>query len=118
MFERRTPARRLTVRARFYLAAVIVSGVGVVLASLFQIQHQPPGRQWYMLAAPTLISGSATLPLPSVGASLSVSETFVFASVLLFGPAAGALMVALDGLVISFWIAKRRPEWYRATFNI
>ena len=27
-------------------------------------------------------------------------------------------MVALDGLVISFWMAKRRPEWYRALFNM
>jgi diguanylate cyclase (GGDEF)-like protein/putative nucleotidyltransferase with HDIG domain len=71
-----------------------------------------------MLAALTLVSGSATVTLPTVGASISVSETFVFASVLLFGPSAGTITVALDGLVISFWMAKRRPEWYRAVFNM
>ncbi len=71
-----------------------------------------------MLAALTLVSGSATVTLPSVPASISVSETFVFATVLLFGSAAGTVMVALDGLVISFWMAKRRPEWYRALFNM
>jgi diguanylate cyclase (GGDEF)-like protein/putative nucleotidyltransferase with HDIG domain len=42
----------------------------------------------------------------------------VFTAVLLFGPAAGTVIVALDGLVISFWIAKRYPEPHRALFNM
>ena len=118
MPERPQIPRRMTVTGRTYLVAVIISGVAVLGASLRDIQMHPLGHQWYMLATLTLISGSATVTLPSVGASLSVSETFVFASVLLFGPAAGAMMVALDGLVISFWMARRRPEWYRALFNM
>ena len=28
------------------------------------------------------------------------------------------LRPGVDGLVISFWMAKRRPEWYRAAFNM
>jgi diguanylate cyclase (GGDEF)-like protein/putative nucleotidyltransferase with HDIG domain len=66
----------------------------------------------------TLVSGSATVKLPSVPASISISETFVFTAVLLYGPAAGTLTVALDGLVISYWLAKRRRESYRAWFNM
>ncbi|HSU68962.1 MAG TPA: hypothetical protein VLJ39_18915, partial [Tepidisphaeraceae bacterium] len=76
------------------------------------------GFQWFLLAALTLVSGSATVKLPSVPASISISETFVFAAVLLYGPSAGSLIVALDGLVISFWISKRRQEPYRALFNM
>src|SRR5947209_5928043 len=45
-------------------------------------------------------------------------ETFVFTAVLLYGPSAGTLIVALDGLVISFWIAKRHRELHRALFNM
>ena len=56
------------------------------------------------------ISGSACVELPHSNVTISISEAFVFAAVLLYGPAAGTLTVALDGLVISFWIAKRRPE--------
>ena len=118
MSEGPISSRPLTTLGKSYVSAVIVAGIAVLVASLVSIQHQPLGHQWFMLAALTLVSGSATVTLPSVGASLSVSETFVFASVLLFGPAAGALMVSLDGLVISFWMAKRRPEWYRALFNM
>src|SRR2546421_5019999 len=106
----------MTVGGRTYVATVIVAGVAAVVFSLRELQLHALSYQWYMLAALTLVSGSATVNL-SIGISISVSETFVFFAVLLFGPAAGTVMVALDGLVISFWMAKRRPEWYRALFN-
>jgi len=111
-------APQITAFGRAYLAAVIVSGLIAVAFCLIDVQSHPLPYQWYLLAALTLVSGSATVNLPTVGASISVSETFVFASVLLFGPSAGTITVALDGLVISFWMAKRRPEWYRALFNM
>jgi putative nucleotidyltransferase with HDIG domain len=111
-------ASRMTRTGRAYLGAVIVSGLAAVATSLFDAQINPLPFQWYLLAALTFVSGSATVNLPTAGASISVSETFVFASVLLFGPSAGTITVALDGLVISFWMAKRRPEWYRALFNM
>jgi putative nucleotidyltransferase with HDIG domain len=103
---------------KVYFTVVIAVGMAAVAVSLWQIQQHPPGHQWYTLAALTLISGSATVSLPSVGILISVSETFVFFSVLLFGPAAGTVIVALDALVMSFWVARRRPEWYRPLFNI
>jgi putative nucleotidyltransferase with HDIG domain len=103
---------------RSFLVAVISSGAATLGVSAYQIFSHPLPHQWYLLAALTLISGSATVTLPTVGASISVSETFVFASVLLFGPSAGTITVALDGLVISLWMSKRRPEWYRALFNM
>jgi putative nucleotidyltransferase with HDIG domain len=103
---------------RAYVAAVIVAGFLVISWSVNQLTQHPVGVQWFLLAALTLISGSATVKLPSVPASISISETFVFAAVLLYGPSAGTLVVALDGLVISFWIFKRKQEPYRALFNM
>src|SRR5262249_46205215 len=110
--------RPLSTAGRVYLSCVISCGIAAVISSVVHLHYEPLSYQWFMLAALTFISGSATVTLPSVPASISVSETFVFASVLLFGSAAGTVMVALDGLVISFWMAKRRPEWYRALFNM
>jgi diguanylate cyclase (GGDEF)-like protein/putative nucleotidyltransferase with HDIG domain len=118
MTSRPEPAGSLALSGRVYLGTVISSGLLAVAVSLLRLHAEPLGYQWYMLAALTFVSGSATVTLPSVPASISVSETFVFAAVLLFGPAAGTVLVALDGLVISFWMAKRRPEWYRALFNM
>ena len=118
MTSQRAGAGSLNRVGQAYLSFVIALGLLVIVGSVYRLHVEPLGYQWYMLAALTLVSGSATVQLPSVPASISVSETFVFASVLLFGPAAGTVMVALDGLVISFWMAKRRPEWYRALFNM
>ncbi|OFV92877.1 MAG: hypothetical protein A3H95_15120 [Acidobacteria bacterium RIFCSPLOWO2_02_FULL_64_15] len=93
-------------------------GFLVIGESLIHLYRVPIGTEWLFLAFLTLISGSASIELPRSNVSISISEAFVFTAVLLYGPAAGTLTVALDGLVISFWIAKRRPEAYRALFNI
>ena len=63
-------------------------------------------RSWFVLAVLTLLSGWFTVRIPTIPARLSVSETFVFATVLMFGPAA-ANVVVLDTLVISFWLGRR-----------
>jgi len=93
-----------------------------IAESLLQLYRAPLGsdglQSWILLAILTLISGSASVELPRANVSISISEAFVFTAVLLYGPAAGTLTVALDGLVISFWVARRRPELHRALFNI
>src|SRR5579872_4908649 len=112
-------SKNLSYYGRVYLSAVIALGFLVIGSSLHQLfQHPVQGYQWFLLAGLTLLSGSATVKLPGVYASISISETFVFTSVLLYGPSAGTLIVALDGLVISFWIAKRHSEFHRALFNM
>ena len=108
----------LPATGRLYVAAVVLAGFAVVAWCIHDLTAHPIGYQWFLLAALTLISGSATVRLPAVPASISISETFVFAAVLLYGPSAGTLVVALDGLVISFWISKRQQELYKALFNM
>jgi putative nucleotidyltransferase with HDIG domain len=74
--------------------------------------------KWSLLALLTLITGSATVNLPGLPATVSVSETFAFTSVLLFGPAAGTLTVALDALVIAFWHYRKGNSYYKIVFNV
>ncbi len=101
-----------------YVMFVIASGFCVIGFSTYDIAARMLTAQWFILAALTLLSGSATVKLPSVPATISISETFVFTSVLLLGPSAGATIVALDGLIISIWLTKRRKEFYRVAFNM
>jgi putative nucleotidyltransferase with HDIG domain len=107
--------RRDGIVRRNYVAAVVISGLAVVLISAWQVYNNPPSPQWLVLAALTLLTGSFTVQVPSLPARLSVSETFVFTSVLLFGPAAGTLTVVIDALVISLWM--RRQRLSRLLFN-
>ena len=113
-----TPAPDLPGAARIYLRCVIAFGLLAITESLFRLYRAPVEPRWLLLAALTLISGSASVKLPGAHVSISISEAFVFTAVLLYGSAAGTITVALDGLVISYWIARRRPELDRALFNI
>ena len=101
-----------------YITAVVAAGLGVIALSFQSLYVDLIGYQWFILAFLTLISGSATVKLPSVPATISISETFVFTSVLLFGQQAGTLTVALDGLVISFWLARKQPRFAQTLFNV
>src|SRR3954466_6684348 len=110
--------RGLTTTTRIYIALVVVFGSLTISQSVVQLVLHNIGWSWAILALLTLVSGSATVNLPSLPATVSVSETFVFTSVLLFGPAAGTLTVALDALIISFWSFRKGNPNYKIIFNV
>ena len=110
--------RLLPQRGQLFVAVVAIAGTAVIAHSITDVWRESLGPRWLILAVLTLLSGSATVKLPSVPATISISETFVFTSVLLYGPSAGTTIVALDGLIISSWFARRRKELYRIAFNM
>lgn len=108
----------LSVRARSYVVTVAVVGGGVLLAALGQLVQDWVDPRWFVLVGLTVFTSSVTVKVPSVAATLSVSEAFVFTSVILYGWAAGAVLASIDGLVISYWLQHRRPQPpYRILFN-
>jgi putative nucleotidyltransferase with HDIG domain len=78
----------------------------------------PPGQEWVILAALTLLTGSFTVKIPKLAARLSVSDAFVFASVLLFGPAVATVIVAFDSLVATMWLRRESRSRLRSLFNL
>ena len=109
---------QLSSASKAYVAIVVAAGAITVLQSLYQLVTTEIAWKWTFLALLTLLSGSATVKLPSLPATISVSETFVFTSVLVFGSAAGTLTVALDALVISFWSYRKGHPLYKIVFNL
>jgi hypothetical protein len=57
-------ARGMTAFGKAYLWAVIAAGFAVISASIYQLVTWPISSQWFILAALTLISGSATVRIP------------------------------------------------------
>lgn len=102
-------------RTTAFVSVVVIAGSFALLHSLFQIYWVPPPSGWLLLAALTLLSGSFTIKVPSVPATISVSETFVFASVLLFGTPAATITVALDAVIMTSW--RHRREFHKVLFN-
>lgn len=112
------PAPQLGIGARAYIGAVIAAGLLAVGTSLHTLVVEPVSYHWSLLAGLTLLSGSFTVRIPTIPARLSVSDTFVFAAVLLFGPAAATMIVVLDSLVISLWLGTRSQSVSRILFNM
>src|SRR5437763_2119602 len=103
---------------RLFLPVVVGAGVCVVVASLYNLAVARVDERWFVLAGLTVLSGSATLRMPGTAVSFSISDSFTMAAALLFGPAAGTITVAIDGLVISMRLAARRPlPARRALYN-
>ena len=99
-----------------YVLGVVVLGTTVIVQATGTLLTSDLGYVWMLLAALTFFSGPFSIRVPSVHATISVSESFVFASALLFGPAPATITVALDGLIISLW--GRHRNTYRTLFNI
>ena len=104
-----TDKQKIRPSTTVFVSTIVVLG-GVTLAlSLYELYSDPISSEWMLLAALTLLSFFFSVKVPGVPAKISVSETFVFTSVLLFGTAAATVIVALDALIMSGWRHRREP---------
>ena len=101
---------------RAYVGVVVVAGAAIIGYSSYQLVGSPPQPYWLILVLLTLMSGPLSIRVPSSHATISVSDTFVFASLVWFGPAAAVLTIALDGFLVSLW--GRRRSLSRGFFNV
>ena len=100
-----------------YLATVICGGVTVIGASMAGLIAAPAALPLFVLVGLTILSGCATLRLPTIPASFSISDSFTITAALLYGPEAGTVAVAIDALVISYQLARRNFSVQRLLFN-
>lgn len=106
-------------RSQAYIPTVSAAGLLVIGHCISSLIQQPVDSQWLALAFLTLLTGSLTIKVPAIPARLSVSETFVFASVLLFGTCAATITVALEILIaVAVAGARKKTDPQRLLFNI
>jgi putative nucleotidyltransferase with HDIG domain len=108
----------LSTVATLYVSVVACLGAAVVAGSLGQlIVHATYLRQWAILAALTVASGTAVLKMPAIPVSFSISDAFTITAAILFGPAAGTVTVALDALAMSYRLSRAHLPVRRVIFN-
>src|SRR5689334_8205393 len=110
--------RDLKGSARAYVILVVVLGAAALVHSARRLYFSPLDEQFLILAGLTLLTGSFSVKVSSINAYISVSEPFVFASVLLFGVEAGTVTVLLESLTILFWMRPNGRPPYRLIFNL
>ena len=104
-----------------YITSVCLVGLTVILVSVAEVVVQPADwrNQWLSLVLLTVLSGLLPVKLPTVNVSISISETFVIAGTLLFGPSGGTVLVLLDALFISLRLfISGALKWQQVLFNL
>ncbi|HEY9403953.1 MAG TPA: ATP-binding protein [Pyrinomonadaceae bacterium] len=102
---------QLSGKQRFAQPFMMLIGVLGLCAFLLALGDLPYARidlRFLLLAAMTLTIGSrVSIQIPRVCGHISVSDTFIFLTILLFGGDAGIVLATLDGLLTSLRISKK-----------
>ena len=106
----------MTRAGRCYIGAVTVLGVAGLIYSLAAIARLPLDPRILPLALLTIAAGFYPVRVPGLTATIYLSETFFFAIVLLFGGELAAVLMALDGLLISR--RRKHDRFYWVLFNL
>jgi signal transduction histidine kinase/ActR/RegA family two-component response regulator len=93
--------------ARIYMWSIVVCGSAITLFSLSQLQFNQIEIRFVLLALMVITSSLVAVPIPRVSGRITVADTFIFLTLLLFGGAAAVLMSALEGVFTTFLISKR-----------
>ena len=105
-------------KAMTFVRGAIVLGAALTAYSAWDLLSRPIAPEWLVLVVLTVVTGWATLRIPAMPISFSISDTFSIVAALLVGPAAGALTAAIDGLVLSYRMESTRRSLPRVLFNM
>jgi len=97
---------------------VTLFGAVVAVYSIVDLVRHPVGLAWFILLLLTVGSGWAMLRIPAMPISFSISDIFNIVAALLFGPSAGAISAAVDGLVVTSRFANSQRTLDRVLFNM
>src|SRR5829696_10532073 len=95
---------------------LIVAAGGVVFAySAYTVPYRQLDFRFSLLFLLTvLISSRIAIKVPHVNTTITVADSFVFLTLLLYGPAAAVIVAAADGLSAGRHLSKR---WITILFN-
>ena len=96
-------------KSEFYTWLVVAAGLLVIGFSAYRLPFAKLDSRFLLLALVTLGLGSRiTMQIPRVHARISLSDTFIFLTILLFGGEAAILLAAAEALCGSLGFAKKR----------
>ena len=99
---------------RVWIQLVATLGVLVILQSLVSLQTTPHRYEWLFFAALAVLTGSFSMKIGSVSASVTIADTFFITTALMFGPAPATLAIAV-GTFVASW--RRGHDRERVAFN-
>ena len=107
---------RMPLRARLYIALVIASGAGVLVAEMV---HFNPANALLLLGVflATVLTSGWKVRLPSVFATLSVNFLFILIGIVLFSLPEAILLSVAGTIVQCLWRPRHRPQAIQIAFS-
>jgi len=111
-----SPARTLHSERRLtgYLSTVAAAGAVVLVHALVAALRSPLPLAWLALGGFALLLGCFRLRFSSVSANISIDDTFLISTAVLFGPAPATLSIGIGACVLC--LSRKRPL-RQLTFN-
>lgn len=103
--EARVMKRHYIVQA--YMWSLVVFGSAIVLLSIYQLPLTRLDLRFILLSLMVVASSLVAVGIPRVSGRITVADTFIFLTMLLYGGAAAVLMSALEGVATTLLISKR-----------
>src|SRR5438094_8203346 len=95
-----------------FLVFIVAAGVAALLFSLPRLPiHQLDWRFLLLLVAMAAIAARLSVPIPYVKGEVTVGDTLIFLTMMLYGGEAAVLMAAVDGLSSSLHVSKKPRVW-------
>jgi signal transduction histidine kinase/CheY-like chemotaxis protein len=90
-----------------YMWSLVTAGAAIVLVSLYELPFRDLDARFFFLCLMVMASSLVAIRIPRVSGRITVADTFVFVTLLLFGGAAAILVSALEGVAATLIISKR-----------
>ena len=90
-----------------YMWSLVTAGAAIVLVSLYELPFRDLDARFFFLCLMVIASSVVAIRIPRVSGRITVADTFVFLTLLLFGGAAAILVSALEGIAATLVISKR-----------
>jgi diguanylate cyclase (GGDEF)-like protein len=91
-----------------YRKAVVAAGAAVLVVCACQLPVARLDLGFFLLGLITVVvSARVFVPIPRVNASVTVSDTFIFLTLLLYGTEAAVALAALEGICAGSRVSKR-----------
>ncbi|HYE74358.1 MAG TPA: hypothetical protein VEF04_13550, partial [Blastocatellia bacterium] len=94
--------------AKLYMSVIVTMGAGACLYSILYLPTQRMDLRFLLLAALTLgISSRVSIQIPRFKSDISLGDTLLFLSLMLYGGEAAVLLAAAEGVATSLRICKK-----------
>ncbi|HEU4875394.1 MAG TPA: ATP-binding protein [Pyrinomonadaceae bacterium] len=90
-----------------YVWSLMIAGVMIALASIYYLPFDSLDGRFFFLCLMVMASSLIAIRIPRVSGRITVSDTFVFLGMLMYGGAAAILLSWLEGFAVTIIISKK-----------